>query len=95
MIKNYTLEQQFRITDENAKDIKNIKFMICATENGVENGKIEAILKDMAVSFVDYLQMEGKVETDNTLWNDMETMFSVYSEKDSKRKGKGFRGCFR
>ena len=93
MIKNYTLEQQFRITDENAKDIKNIKVIVCAVEDGVENGNMETVLKDMAASFVDYLHTEGKVETDNTSWDDLETMFSVYSEKDSKSKGwKGWWG---
>ena len=93
MIRNYTLEQQFKITDENARDIKNIKFMICAVEDGVENGNhMESILKDMATGFVDYLHSESAVETDNS-WNDLETVFSTYSEKDNKCKGwKGWFG---
>lgn len=86
MIRNYTLEQQFKITDENARDIKNIKFMICAVEDGVESGNMETVLKDMAASFVDYLHSESAVETDNS-WNDLETMFSVYNEPDNKSKG--------
>ena len=92
MIKNYKLEQQFRITDENGGDIKNIKFMVCAVENGVENSNMESVFKDMATGFVDYLHSESAVETDNS-WNDLETMFSTYSEKDGKHKG--MKGWFR
>ena len=92
MIRNYTLEQQFKITDENAKDIKNIKVLICAVEDGVENGSMESVFKDFATGFVDYLQYEGKIESEKT-WDDLETMFSVYNEPDNKRKG--MKGWFR
>lgn len=91
-MKRYSLTQEFKITDENEKPIKNIKVQICAVENGVENGNMESVFKDMATGFVDYLHSESAVETDNS-WNDLETMFSVYNEPDNKRKG--MKGWFR
>lgn len=91
-MKRYSLTQEFKITDENEKPIKNIKVQICAVEDGVESGNMESIFKDMATGFVDYLHSESAVETDNS-WNDLETVFSTYSEKDNKRKGwKGWFG---
>ena len=91
-MKRYSLTQEFKITDENEKPIKNIKVQICAVENGVENGNMESVFKDMATGFVDYLHTEGKVESENA-WDDLETMFSTYSEKDNKSKG--WKGWFR
>ena len=91
-MKRYSLTQEFKIADENEKPIKNIKVQICAVENGVENGNMESIFKDMATGFVDYLHSESAVETDNS-WNDLETVFSTYSEKDNKSKG--WKGWFR
>ena len=91
-IRNYSLEQQFRVTDENANNIKNIKVMVCATEHGVENSNMEELFKDMAEGFVDYLHSQKKEEPDKT-WEELENLFSDLSENDSKRKGK--RGWFK
>ena len=87
----YSLNQEFKITDENARAVKDIKIHIYGIEDGVENEKMEALFKECATVFVEYLQTEGKTETDNC-WNDLETMFSGCSEKENKRKG--LRGWF-
>ena len=92
MVRNYSLEQKFKITDENARDIKNIKVLISAKEEGVENSNMESMFKDFAAGFVDYLHNENQMESDDG-WNNMETLFSDYSESDCKRKG--MRGFFR
>ena len=96
MVRNYKLEQQFKIIDSEAnKELKNVKILICATEEGVENemhNYMESMFKDFASGFVDYLHNEGKGETENT-WKELETMFSNYSENDGNRKGK--RGWFK
>ena len=93
MVRNYSLEQHFKVTDENARDIKNIKVIVCASEEGVENSTMESMFKDFAAGFVDYLHTEGKVKNDNTSWDELESMFSNYTENDAKNKG--WKGWFK